>query len=51
MQETKLPRGTNTENSIYPNKISMGTSSETTAKYKSSLVSGDNLIDLTGGLV
>ncbi len=48
--KTKLPHWYNTENIIYPNKISIEqTSSETTAKYKSSLVSGGNLIDLTGG--
>ncbi|MDP5097956.1 MAG: class I SAM-dependent methyltransferase, partial [Flavobacterium sp.] len=39
-----------TENIIYPEKISIEqTSSETTAKYKASLVSGEKLIDCTGG--
>ncbi len=48
--KTKLPTWFNTKNIIYPTKISLEqTSSETTAKYKSQLVSGKNLIDLTGG--
>ena len=35
---------------IYPNKISIEqTSSQVTAQYKASLVSGESLIDLTGG--
>lgn len=39
-----------TEHIIYPEKISIEqTSSEITAKYKASLVSGENLIDCTGG--
>lgn len=46
----KLPTWFSTENIIYPEKISIEqTSSETTAKYKASLVSGENLIDCTGG--
>jgi hypothetical protein len=46
----KLPTWFSTENIIYPEKISIEqTSSETTAKYKSSLVSGEKLIDCTGG--
>lgn len=46
----KLPTWFSTENIIYPEKISVEqTSSETTAKYKSSLVSGQKLIDCTGG--
>jgi len=46
----KLPLWFSTQNIIYPSKISVEqTSSEKTALYKSSLVSGDNLIDLTGG--
>ena len=46
----KLPTWYNTKNIIYPNKISVEqTSSEKTALYKSSLVSGEKLIDLTGG--
>ena len=46
----KLPLWYVTENIVYPSKISLEqASSEKTAKYKSGLVSGDNLIDLTGG--
>lgn len=46
----KLPTWFKTENIIYPEKISIEqTSSEITAIYKSRLVSGNRLIDLTGG--
>lgn len=46
----KLPTWFSSENIIYPEKISIEqTSSETTAKYKASLVSGEKLIDCTGG--
>ena len=46
----KLPTWFNTENIYYPASISIEqTSSETTAKYKSELISGTSLIDLTGG--
>ena len=46
----KLPTWFLTENIIYPEKLSIEqTSSELTAKYKASLVSGKNLIDCTGG--
>lgn len=46
----KLPTWFSTENIIYSEKISIEqTSSETTAKYKASLVSGEKLIDCTGG--
>ncbi|MEY4433831.1 MAG: hypothetical protein RLZZ44_1965 [Bacteroidota bacterium] len=46
----KLPTWFYTPNIIYPSKISVEqTSSEKTAEYKSSLVQGENLIDLTGG--
>ena len=46
----KLPTWFSTENIIYPSKISVEqTSSEKTAAYKASLISGENLIDLTGG--
>jgi hypothetical protein len=46
----KLPTFFGTENIIYPSKISVEqTSSEKTARYKASLVSGGTLIDLTGG--
>lgn len=46
----KLPTWFSTENIIYPSKVSVEqTSSEKTAAYKASLVSGESLIDLTGG--
>ena len=46
----KLPTWFSTENVIYPSKISIEqTSSEKTAAYKASLISGKTLIDLTGG--
>lgn len=46
----KLPHWFQTNNIIYPTKISIEqTSSEKTAAYKSSLISGESLIDLTGG--
>ncbi|MDR6759983.1 hypothetical protein J2Y38_000162 [Flavobacterium sp. 2755] len=46
----KLPTWFATENIIYPSKISVEqTSSEKTAAYKASLISGESLIDLTGG--
>jgi hypothetical protein len=46
----KLPTWFNTKNIIYPSKISVEqTSSEQTALYKSNIVSGESLIDLTGG--
>ena len=46
----KLPNWFLTKNIIYPTKISIEqTSSEKTASYKASVVSGDSLIDLTGG--
>lgn len=48
--KTKLPTWFNTKNIIYPSKISVEqTSSERTAAYKSQLVSGKSLIDLSGG--
>lgn len=48
--QTKLPTWFKTENIIFPSKISVEqTSSEKTAKYKSELISGKNIIDLTGG--
>lgn len=48
--EKKLPTWFNSENIYYPNKLNIEqTSSEITAKYKSDLVSGDTLIDITGG--
>lgn len=46
----KLPTWFSTSGIIYPSKISVEqTSSEKTALYKSNLVSGESLIDLTGG--
>lgn len=46
----KIPTWFKTDNIIYPNKLNLSqTSSELTAEYKASLVSGTNLIDLTGG--
>lgn len=46
----KLPTWFSTENIIYPSKISIEqTSSEKTAAYKASIISGESLIDLTGG--
>ncbi|MFW0738161.1 THUMP-like domain-containing protein [Flavobacterium sp. T12S277] len=46
----KLPTWFETANIIYPSKISVEqTSSEKTAAYKASLISGESLIDLTGG--
>jgi hypothetical protein len=46
----KLPTWFSTPNIIYPSKISVEqTSSEKTAAYKAAIVSGENLIDLTGG--
>ncbi|WP_298138286.1 class I SAM-dependent methyltransferase [Flavobacterium sp.] len=46
----KLPTWFNTSKIIYPSKISVEqTSSEITAKYKSEIVSGESLIDLSGG--
>jgi 16S rRNA G966 N2-methylase RsmD len=46
----KLPTWFSTKNIIYPSKISVEqTSSEKTALYKSKLISGEKIIDLTGG--
>ena len=46
----KLPTFFTTKNIVYPAKISVEqTSSEKTAQYKSSIVYGESLIDLTGG--
>ncbi|TNJ46633.1 class I SAM-dependent methyltransferase [Tamlana fucoidanivorans] len=47
---TKLPTWFNTPNIYYPNKLNIEqTSSEITAEYKSNLISGRTIIDLTGG--
>src|SRR5690606_8918008 len=46
----KLPTWFQTENIIYPSKVSIEqTSSEITAQYKSDITSGNRIIDLTGG--
>ncbi len=48
--EKKLPTWFSTSNIIFPPKLNLEqTSSEITAKYKSSLVSGKTLADITGG--
>jgi hypothetical protein len=48
--KTKLPTWFETKKIYYPSKISVEqTSSEKTAKHKANLVSGETLIDLTGG--
>ena len=46
----KLPTWFSSDKIYYPAKISIEqTSSETTANYKSTIISGDAIIDLTGG--
>ncbi|WP_452231213.1 MULTISPECIES: THUMP-like domain-containing protein [unclassified Lacinutrix] len=48
--KTKLSTWFSTENIYYPNKLNIEqTSSETTAKHKTSLLKGNTIIDLTGG--
>jgi 16S rRNA G966 N2-methylase RsmD len=48
--KTKLSTWFNTKNIYYPNKLNIEqTSSEITANYKSNLIEGDSIIDLTGG--
>lgn len=48
--KNKLPTWFKTKNIYFPNKLNIEqTSSEIAAKYKSELVSGDSLIDITGG--
>lgn len=48
--KSKLPTWFNASNIIYPSKIAIEqTSSEKTAQYKACLISGNTLIDLTGG--
>lgn len=48
--DVKLPTWFKTDGIYYPNKLNIEqTSSETTAVYKANLVSGQSLIDLTGG--
>ncbi|AXT20147.1 class I SAM-dependent methyltransferase [Flavobacteriaceae bacterium AU392] len=47
----KLPTWFNTKKIYYPNKLNIEqTSSEISAKYKASLISGNSIIDITGGL-
>ncbi len=49
--EKKLPTWFSAENIYYPNKLNIEqTSSEITARYKAELVSGNTLIDISGGL-
>lgn len=46
----KLPTWFGLESGLFPVKISIEqTSSEETAKYKASLISGKNIVDITGG--
>lgn len=48
--KSKLPTWFETSNIYYPNKLNIEqTSSEFTAAYKSKIVSGKSIIDLTGG--
>ena len=48
--EHKLPSWFTAKNIYYPPKINIEqTSSEVTANYKASLISGENIIDITGG--
>jgi len=48
--EKKLPTWFSNKHMYYPNKISIEqTSSEVTARYKSKLIKGDTIIDITGG--
>ena len=46
----KLPTWFSSQNIIYPNKLNIEqTSSEITAHYKSKLIKGDSIVDITGG--
>lgn len=48
--EKKLPTWFNSKNIYYPNKLNIEqTSSEITASYKSNLIKGESIIDITGG--
>jgi len=48
--KTKLPTWFHTKNIYYPKKVNIEqTSSEITAKYKTNLISGNSIIDITGG--
>lgn len=49
--QNKLPTWFKTPGIYYPNKLNVEqTSSEVTAEYKSKIIIGDSLIDITGGL-
>ena len=49
--KNKLPSWYATKNIYYPDKLNIEqTSSEITAKYKTEIINGNELIDLTGGL-
>lgn len=49
--KTKVPSWFENDDILYPGKLSLEqSSSETTARYKTTLVSGDTFADLTGGL-
>jgi hypothetical protein len=48
--QKKLPTWFHTPNLYYPNKLNIEqTSSETTAAYKAKIISGESIVDLTGG--
>lgn len=48
--EKKLPTWYQTENIYFPPKINLEqTSSEVTARYKSSIITGNSIVDITGG--
>lgn len=48
--KSKLPTWFNTKGIYFPNKVNIEqTSSEITAEYKSELISGNQIIDITGG--
>lgn len=48
--EKKLPTWYQTKNIYFPPKINLEqTSSEITARYKSSIIKGDTIVDITGG--
>ena len=48
--KTKLPTWFSCQNIYYPNKLNIEqTSSEISANYKSKLITGDSIIDITGG--
>lgn len=48
--ESKLPTWFSNKNIYYPNKLNIEqTSSEITANYKANLVSGNSIVDITGG--